>query len=136
LKAPAKSVPALYFVGSKIHIFATVPLLLFLLSSVSGKCVFYVLLGALQLYVAALICLALFFDETQPLAFLVGLVRFAGSLAWGGLCFILYALVVSIIYAACLKLPAFNRPGHDAAFLLKGLTRETLRVGHAPPPGR
>jgi len=101
--------PAILFAGLKRHIFVSVPLLLYLLASVDGRIVFYVLLFSFQLFICTLIGLALFAHEEVTSRLVICLLRLFSVLCWGGLCFMLYALIGSIVYTRIQQ----NRPLHE-----------------------
>jgi hypothetical protein len=98
--------PSILFAGLLGHIFVSVPLLLYVLSTIDGRIVFYVLLVSFQLYVCSLVCLALYIrDEViPPLA--ISFLRLFSIFCWGGICFMIYALVGSIIIARTQREPS------------------------------
>jgi len=111
LKLPEREVfPAILFAGLKRHIFVSVPLLLYLLASIDGRIVFYVLLLSFQLFICTLIGLALFAHEEVTSRVIIWLLRLFSVLCWGGLCFMFYALVGSIVYTRMQQ----NRPLYES----------------------
>lgn len=91
--------PSLLFTGLLGHIFVSVPLLLYVLSTIDGRIVFYVLLFSFQLFVCTLVCLALFVHEEAISPLFIRLLRLFSVFCWGGICFMVYVLVGSIVYA-------------------------------------
>jgi len=104
-----KVFPAILFAGLKRHIFVSVPLLLYLLASIDGRLVFYVLLISFQLFICTLMGLAFFVHEEVTSRPILWMLRLFSVLCWGGLCFMLYALVGSIVYTRIQQ----NRPRYE-----------------------
>lgn len=90
--------PSSLFTGLLGHIFVSVPLLLCVLSAIDGRIVFYVLFFSFQLYVCTLVCLALFIHEETISPLVIRLLRLFNVFCWGGICFLVYALVGSIVF--------------------------------------
>jgi len=104
--------PTILFAGLKRHIFVSVPLVLYLLASIDGRIVFYVLLLSFQLFICTLIGLALFAHEEVTSLLVICLLRLFSVFCWGGLCFMLYALIGSVVYT---KLQQIRPPRNNAA---------------------
>lgn len=112
--------PSLLFTGLLGHIFVSVPLLLYVLSTIDGRIVFYVLLFSFQLFVCTLVCLALFVHEEAISPLFIRLLRLFSVFCWGGICFMVYVLVGSIVYARMERGPSHPKappaiPMADAA---------------------
>lgn len=90
--------PSPLFTGLLGHIFVSVPLLLYVLSTIDGRIVFYVLFFSFQLYVCTLVCLALLIHEEAISPLVIRLLRLFSVFCWGGICFMVYALVGSIVF--------------------------------------
>lgn len=91
--------PSPLFTGLLGHIFVSVPLLLYVLSTIDGRIVFYVLFFSFQLYVCTLVCLALLIHEEAISPLVIRLLRLFSVFCWGGICFMVYALVGAIVFA-------------------------------------
>jgi len=131
--------PAMMFSGLRGHIFVSVPLLLYVLSSIDGRIVFYVLLFSFQVYVCVLVCLALFAHEEITSSLIIRLLRLFSVLCWGGICFMVYALIGSVVYTRYLQnVPPATKPrtvavaAAEPGGAAEGMKNHPGPVGSAP----
>jgi len=124
--------PAILFAGLRGHIFVSVPLLLYVLSTIDGRIVFYVLLCSFQFYVCALVCLALFIHEEITSSLIIALLRLCSVLCWGGICFMVYALIGSVVYARLQR--DFPPPGGTRPITVAFAPRAAVPGGTAKSP--
>lgn len=125
--------PSILFAGLQGHIFVTVPLLLYVLSTIDGRIVFYVLLISFQLYVCILIGLALFIHEEIVSSLVIRLMRLSSAFCWGGICFMVYALIGSVVYARIQREP--SRPKAPPAVAVAS-TADLCSAAFLPGPHR
>lgn len=126
MEKSARVVTTYLFAGLKGHIFVSVPLLLYLLSAVSGKIVFFFLFFAFQLHTFVLLSAAFFFPRSDPSPLWTRCIRCVVALSWGGICFLVYAMLGSLLYAS---LPRPTKP-HP----LKAEKLAVLTLPPAAPP--
>lgn len=131
--------PSSLFAGLLGHIFVSVPLLLYVLSSIDGRIVFYVLFFSFQLYVCTLVCLALLSHEEVIAPLVIRLLRLFSVFCWGGICFMVYALVGSIVFARIQRGPFHppkTSPAITAARTVERCPPTSLAIPPIPPHSR